>query len=431
MLEGIDIDFYMPESPDELTRAKLFIKDTGNYIEFSPQKPYSVIEPMPILFANSILSEETYSLVGCTFQTSNLAYSRYSVGELFKGTIPKVFEPCFTEVEASITYLTKWLNHSRLYIKPLEQIKLDAPFLVRYELSKGVVMEIQEYFTGSFEKEAVTVTNSSSLTFRFDTAVSRMELYQHVDAFQKFLFLFVEDVPRLKSFILTNHEGKAIEQIIPAKFYNHVKGDGDVFTFDKLESYLAGAFTTFYNARNSYIEVLNLLLESWRTQTAEVSFLNLTTAFEVFHSYFLQNSATKDEKDILRNELLKEGFINDKRSGWTQILRYYHLLRQVKSIPYFDRTLSNHKKIIMHLRESRNYYTHFGESNDYVWTTFQLFFINRELRLLLKALLMRQLGFPDSLINTRMYSNAAYFSMDFENNPYSIHYKERSTDLSK
>jgi len=177
----------------------------------------------------------------------------------------------------------------------------------------------------------------------------------------------------------------------------------------------------FYQSRDKFVRVLDLLIASVKNSTAEISFLNITTAFEVFHKYFMEKNNEPLRKKFF-NELKADGLVQTDRGKWDQIIRYHHLFELTKDIQFFKQNFQNPRKTIALIRDSRNYYTHYSEQKDEIWTPNRLIFANKALRQLLKAVVLKELELPENLINKLLNNRAAIFYQDFENNEYSLHY---------
>jgi hypothetical protein len=116
-----------------------------------------------------------------------------------------------------------------------------------------------------------------------------------------------------------------------------------------------------------------------------------------------------DEQMRLSKQLYNRGILPQIPSKWIQIARYDHVFEMVKEFDFFNFHFSDMDNLLISMRESRNYYTHYGKKKKSVWTPNQLFYINRALRQLLKAAILKYLGLSSDLINKLLNNKAAYF----------------------
>jgi hypothetical protein len=248
-----------------------------------------------------------------------------------------------------------------------------------------------------------------------------LELYQNIISFLKLLSLFTENTPKLTylDFLLQNEI--TVEQIT-------IKGKKDddennsLLDYDTLEPYWGKAMGLFYQQRDKFSKVLDLLIESNSNRTAEISFLNITTALELFHKNFMEkgNSYIRDE---IFKQLKQAGLIKKDIISWDQIMRYQHLFHLTTNIQFFSNNISNPIKFIETLKDSRNYYTHYSLTKKQIWSPNKLLYINRLLRQLVKAVILKQLEIPEELINKLLNNRADIIYLDYENNDYSVNFK--------
>jgi hypothetical protein len=434
---GIEVEFFLPERPDDIDKGRLYIDEDGkDYIEYR-SKGIGHFDLLKVIFATAIDSKEKYSLSNCTIKQSNGNLCRYLVNELYRGNhITKVLENNCNEAEARMTGLTNWLNHSRIipeinFSDEDSKIHIKNEFRKPFSLSENIKLELIEYCKFNFDKNETHLHNKSSVRFISQAAVSRMELHKNVLAFAGFLTMFCDEPVKLISENFVSGDDSVIEHLSIRELKVRDEYDNRaLFTYDKMELLCEKAFQIFYADRDKFMRIIDLFTASVRNSTSEVSFLNITTAFEVIHKEFLERD-NEDTRQSLLNEL-KELGLSSNANKWTQIIRYWHLIKLTEHIDFFKQYFRNQQETVKILRASRNYYTHYTETNDEIWTPNKLFYINKLLRQLLKGIILLQLELPADLINKLLNNRAAVFYQDYEGNEYSVLYlNDEKNDLQQ
>jgi hypothetical protein len=430
---GISVKFYEQSKPDEIIDGKLYIDENGkDYIDFIGGLKYAFVT-MPIVFATSIDSDEKYTLINCFFRKSTLSSVRSVISELFRGDfLPKVTEKKFLEVTVRMTGLTSWLNHSRIKAQipfsTMDESKIFIKEFFRESFSIGpnIELELSEFCSQEYSQGEVILRDESEIKIISKTAVGRLYLFHDAIAFLKLLSLFTERLPKLTQLQFKDDKGQSIENLSIKR--QSVTGDnGALLCFDQLQPYWTRVLELFYKSRKKFVRVLNLLNESITNHTAEISFLNLTTACEVFHKYFYEDN-NNGLRNRLGEELFNAGIIDKKPSKWDQIVRYYHLFTICNDIRYINQRFPDALNIVSLMRDSRNYYTHYTPTKNNIWTPNQLVRINRGLRQVIRAIILKQLQMPFELIDTLLFKEPDVIFYDYENNEYSLYHLPPSSD---
>lgn len=427
---GIDITFFEPDAPDKLSTGRLYIDENGgDYIEFEGTLP-DAFRTFKIIYAKPIKWEEKYTLMNCVFKQSKGGMYRFLINELYKGDfINKALECDCIEAEARMTGLTNWINNPR--IKPEitfstskeSRIIIMDFFTKTFPVSNNITLELTEFCGDSYDRNETILKNLSQIKFTCKNPSSRLELYKNVVSFLQLLSLFTFDLPQLTMLNFSFSNGRTVEHLSTNKVKITDENDA-LLSYDQIEKEWPKAIAIFYAQRDKFSKILALLIASIENITAEISFLNITTAFEVFHKYFLEDG-NSSMRQTLTTELIEAEVINRDSGKWDQIIRYHHLFKFTEDIEFFKQNFQNPYKTIVLIRDSRNYYTHYTPSEKQIWTPNQLLFANKALRQLLKAVILKKLEIPDSLINKLLNNRGAIFYQDYEKNKYSLHYLDR------
>jgi hypothetical protein len=430
---GIPVEFYEPSKPEEVLQGKLYIDENGkDYLDFAGGLKYAFVT-MPIVFANSLDSDEKYTLINCFFRKSSLSLVRCIISELFKGDfLPKVTEKKYLEVAFKMTGLTDWINQSRIKAEHSFSAQEESKIFIReffrksFRIKPDVDLELSEFCTEKYSHGEIILKNDSEVKIISQALASRLELYQDATAFLKLLSLFTSRFPKLIQLNFCDTEGKSVEHLT-IKRQKVVAENDALLYYDQVSEFWDEALQLFYKNRNKFVRILDLLNESVSNHTAEISFLNLTTALEVFHKYFHEDNCVS-----LRNQLAEElyniGIVEKKPTKWDQIVRYFHLITICNDINYIKQRISNVSNVISLMRDSRNYYTHYTATKNEIWTPNQLIRVNRVLRQLVRAIILKQLQMPSESINTLLFKEADVIFYDYESNEYSLYHLPIAAD---
>ncbi len=429
---GINIEFFEEEKHDKLMFGVLYLNLNGkNYIDFKGTFA-DVFRVIKVIYAKAVSRSQLYTLVNCTFKYSDGETYRFYVNEIYEGAhLGKVTDLDCSEAESTFTGLTNWINKTR--IKPEivfssneeSKVVIKEQFQREFKISDTLTLMICEFCTERYERNITELRNSSYVRFISSTITSRHELFKNISAFLKFLSLFTNDVPKLTSLNYTLIDKTVVKSLSDLAEVNDNESDSSI-TYDKLEPLWPEIIFRFFSERDKFCKVIDLLIESITNTTAEISFLNLTTALEVMHKYFYED-IKNDEIDILNSELFDKVVQSRRSAKWTQIMRYAHLFKEAYVFDSIKNLFSDRFSVVEKLKDSRNYYTHYSETNKHVWTPNQLFYINTVLRRLISGLILRKLLLPEQVINRSISSQSAFFYNDYEKNKFSVKYVDSSS----
>lgn len=437
MKVGSEVTFYENNNYEIEKKGTLYFEEAGKcFIEFKGSflDAYKAIK---LIHAEDVETKERYTLINCYFRQSNGSTYRFASNETYKGEfLGQVHEANFRQVTATISGLTNWINQPR--IKPeiafskyaSGNVVIKEFFEKTFEISSNLKLEICEFCAENYSRNKTILQNRSYIRIIAKEPVSRLELYKNVAAFLKFLSLFTSEIPTITSLEYVLKSETTVEALEYNKQIITDEAEPPI-TFDKLEENWQETLTMFYADRDRYCKVIDLLIASIENTTAEISFLNITTAMEVMHKYFFESIDAKN-REAMKKELLDARLIDSVKREWTQIMRYNHLFIKASEFTTAEQYFSNRLKAIETIKDSRNFYTHYSNTKKFIWTPNQLFYINRSLRQLLTGLLLRQLQIPLNLVNLHINTNSGYFYHDYERNEFSVHYIiPAKSDISK
>ncbi len=296
MNTGIEMSFFEPHDAKKKNYGKLYLDIAGkNYIEFRGNIVKQQFDPIRVAFATDAHSNEKYSLINCIFSHTDFKTFRYQINEIYIGAhLNKVTENGWVSAEARMTYLTSWVNRPRLISKVSSSVHepgsvvLKEEFSVTFPVNENSSLEICEFCAESFKRREVHLRSIGYIKFFTKKTIPRLELYHNIIGFLKLLSIFTDTTPRLSKLEFTNEDQSIIELVLPEKVRNAKDESDSLLDYPKMEVLLPTIIKKFYSERNKFVKVLDLLIESLENKTAEVSFLNATTAFEVYHKNFFE-----------------------------------------------------------------------------------------------------------------------------------------------
>ncbi len=280
---------------------------------------------------------------------------------------------------------------------------------------------MQSWCLTSEEPQKVSFITSSRLGIYCETPASRLDLYNHALNFLRIQSLFLDRIASFSKVELIDQSSEPKElQRKDFRLQEGIKRYYIFLSYTDLAPYFSNIIDHFYRHSAEFTTVIDLMNESRRNRTPEISFLNLTTALEVFHKHFA--AAGNDNKKKQFNELFKD---KDKKvfKDWVNVSRYYHLLELTGQIDFLNQRITDQSDFCKQIRNTRNWYTHYDQKIVSPWSPAKLALNNKLLEGLLKAVILQKLGLPDTLINKLLLADAELFFSDYETNPFSLSYK--------
>lgn len=322
-----------------------------------------------------------------------------------------------------MTGLTAWINHTRINFETsltdaLATATLKKPKRLTWQISTTFSFEVMQIGSYEFEAGSVAFNDVSRARLLSTEILSRLELYNATTSLTRLFMLFSHQLPKLSRLWYTGTDKRAIALL---NFFKKPIETEISITLRDIENNFEEMLQTFFISIDHYTKVLDLIQEALQNKTVEISFLNLTTAMEICHKYFLEKDPG-NTRSSLANELIQKGTIKETNGKWENILRYYHILKLSGNLKFIQGSIPALSSFASRLRTSRNYYTHYGEKNEQVYSANRLLWVNRTLVLLLKGTLLQLLGAPEEAINKMQMNHSGIFFTKYEDNQFSVLY---------
>ena len=410
-------------------QGKLIFTEQHNIVEFK-ENPNGTLSSKSIPITYCEADNRKFTLVHCVMSSSNRKRSSYIINELYEGEwIERGNDEDYINITASVSHLTNWLKADVIELEHLDTKDYYFSTKVRHNKEYKIRFGENKYLTfegGSavkMERNEIIISKNSSLTITSENSISRQELFRNYWSFLNLFTLFLRVLPSTSQ-LSFKRKSSDLELLLISKKDKKESPFDVLLDFDKLTTF-EQYISNYFKYRLEFDQIIPLWEISMKKDLdPEIIFLHLSQSIELFHKYFFQGD------QVLRSEIANKIVTDfsdryDKPSNkWTQIMRYYHLYEKTEEIglkvPY-----SNEKKdFILHLLDSRNYYTHHSEK-EFVWTHFELYSINNILRVWMRGLLLNQLELPINTIQ-KCINGDFYNSIDIDifKNPYSMRYKE-------
>ena len=427
MNKQIDITFFEPNEPLNQKHGTLIIEEFGkNMIEFKGNfsDAFRVID---IIFAEAVDSDEKFTLINSVFHYSSNSNYRVIINELYQGAhLSKVTEEDCIRATARVTGLTGWINQPRIKpsissdINNTENILIKPPYERVFSIDDNLSLRLEEYCYELMSRDSVILENRSQYFLEAKIAVSRLRMLEVTFSFQKLLSLFTEYIPRFVGLDLQLTDNVNVA-CLAFKLLEKPKNNEALLTLELMSDHFDNMLRLYYERLKDYIKIIDLLNASIENKTSEISFLNLTTALEVFHKHFMEDGENQMRNNIA-NELEQAGLKNQRGHNWNQLMRYYHLFKYMNNVEFFSKIVPNYSRFAGLVKDSRNYYTHYSKTTKKIWTPNQLLYANKTLRPLVKGVILKKLGMPDQLINQLLNNRFAAISHGYDKNEYSMYY---------
>ncbi|WPC42839.1 HEPN domain-containing protein [Clostridium sp. JS66] len=192
----------------------------------------------------------------------------------------------------------------------------------------------------------------------------------------------------------------------------------------------------WYDKNEKLKPITNYVVEAYqRVFYIPMSFLKIVQAFEAFSRRMRNNCKIDSDEHKNRINYIMSRIDNaDYRNWLEERLRYSNepnLNSRIKDLFteldfIINISSKNKKKLANMIKDTRNYYTHFDESNKgKAMSAKQIFYISRYILLGLRVLIMMELGLDKQLIRNQIdYNNELFFLNDL-NELFKLNIKEK------
>ena len=423
---------------DNILEAKLFLPDGREFkgrlifaeqqhnVEFS-ENPNGRMSPKPIPVVFCEADNKKYTLVHCILSRSNFKKSSYIINELYQGEYLKTgLEENYIGLAATFSYLTDWLKADVFELATLDtkdfyfstKVRPNKEYKIRYGENKILIFE-----GGSevkMERNEIIISKKSSLTITSENPVCRQELFQNYFSFLNLYSLFLRKLPQTYS-LSFKRESSDLKLLLHSIENKKDSAFVVLLGFDKLTIF-EQIIAKYFKFSLEFDQIIPLWEAGMKERLdPEIVFLHLTQSIELFHKCFFEKDSSIEE---IANEIVSDFNFRYKKpsKNWIQIMRYYHLYKVTVKIGLKVPFSKEKTDFILHLLDSRNFYTHHDEKQ-FVWTHFELYAINNILRVWMRGLLLNQLELPISNIQNCINGDF-YTSIDIDifNNLYSMRY---------
>ncbi|EHK2345798.1 hypothetical protein KCK39_001748 [Clostridium perfringens] len=325
-------------------------------------------------------------------------------------------------LELRLDYLDEWIGESSATIKMnREEKKIDM---------KSQTLESIKYHTDIFDLNYVfcnhssmnstftkyTWSQTSSIEINFKNDTNYTEAVKQIYNLEDFLSFCIGKPVEVRDIKATDNEGnnlKIIEAntLKPTKYMNKSEISNVLLHFQDIKDNFSSIYSLWIQKKERLQPIIRKMLSSEKESKyydIQLHYMNIITALETFSRRFMNNCQI-DSEDYENKKTYIINSIKDEDRKWLlDRLKYANeptLNMRIKEIfKLFNDIIQisgkKRKSIINKTINTRNYYTHFGEDKrkEEMFTIQQSFYVYEFYKLILKLLILKELGIDPMLI---------------------------------
>ncbi|SDP35639.1 HEPN domain-containing protein [Clostridium gasigenes] len=338
-----------------------------------------------------------------------------------------------TEVEADFTGLDKWLNIDSF---EFEINDTDKEYKVYYKLPERRSYSCEKFdfsigFGGKINEDklkSVEITQRTYIEFKFNEEVSLIKSLEYINDFSRFLTLCLGEEVNQSNIKLKNGESKDISVFwnrMNEEYISKKKTHEILIPYNLIEDDFGQVIQNWYDVKDRLEPIINYIIDGYeKVFHIPMTFLKIVQAFEAFSRKMRENCK---EEAIVYDEKIKyilEAVENTEYKKWLQdTLRYSNeptLNSRIKDLytelDFFLKLTGRERKSIANkISLTRNYYTHFDESNKKnAMTSDEIYYSTIIMQLALRVLVMMELGVDRKLIESQIINCESYNLSNFK-----------------
>ena len=382
---------------------------------------------LPVVYCKA--DNKRYTLVHCICLKITQKKASYVINEIYEGDYIKTgLENDYLGLTVTILYLTEWLRMDIFNFEDTDSKDYYFSLKVQPNKETAIICEKQKkliFKQGSQVKmhaNEISVLKNSSLSLVSEIPLSRQELFQDYFSFLNLYCLFLRKLPQTLSLSFEKESSVLTLLLQPVEDKSERISD-ILISFDKIKTF-EQIVSKYFEDRLKLDQIIPLWEASMKEKLdPEIVFLHLTQSIELLHKSFFETSIFFNE---VADEIPREFSSRYKKrpDRWFQIMRYYHLYKLTEQIGLKVPFPKEKTDFILHLLDSRNFYTHHDEK-EFVWSHFELYSVNNVLRVWMRGLLLNQIHL--SIKDVQQCITADFYNsidIDVFKNPYSMRYCE-------
>ncbi|MEJ8844556.1 HEPN domain-containing protein [Lacibacter sp. H375] len=418
----LHVKVIIPDLEGKEMLGVLIISSKQKVIEFS-EHPYGRMsfDTIPIMFCYS--PKQNFTLIQSIFSKSNGNKVSYIINELYDNIVDDLFDSkAYTSLNAEVTNMSNWIPPKLIDIshekggEKLISVSIGNEVSIEYFLSEEYFLKflLRPHF--SLKSGEVRFFEDVSMTVYAANPTSRNRLFAAYYSLLNFYTLFLTVVPNTKKLVF--ERGVQFVNLILSEVDFEESRFHVLLQYNEVENFSV-VVQKYFSQREKFDQVVSLWETGLKSNNPEIIFLYLTQSIEVLHKYFYEDDV--ELRDRIKSEVDVEfGLQNNKRKEWTNMMRYFHFFSILESEGLKIDLPLEKKEFLSYLLDSRNYYTHYDEKS-FVWTIFQLYEINKVVRIFMRALILVSLGIDTKKIQI-VIKREFYHSleMDISKNQFSM-----------
>ena len=328
-------------------------------------------------------------------------------------------ECILSSISCSYTNLSEWIGISGFnleYEKNNICINYSCPDEIAYELDHYTLkINYRLKKTGSLldeinMKQYINIVFEGLLDYNLDSAL------KIIYDFSRFLTLCIGQKISPYNIKAKDKNGKdveikinGVEEISDKKINNNEM----LIPFNFIKDNFKDCLTNWNDKKEKLSPVIDYVVDSHsKVFHIPLSFIKLVQATETFSRRMRNNCKIDEDEHNSKIEYIISKIDNDEYKEWLiDRLRYSNepslsmRLKEIFKEVDFIISLNSgeRKKIVKKIVDTRNYYTHFDESKkDLIMTTEELIYISKYILVILKVLIMKELGLDEASIEGQL-----------------------------
>lgn len=374
-----------------------------------------------VTLVNSIKTNEQWGFPG--FPVSIWTCSLAVIGGLYN----EVNDIAISEIKATYESLNLWLNK-----KPFEINAIPSSYelFMHYKMPDVIKIEDTNFnieFTYKMNSSGnlyskFEVNQTEFVKFLFKKSVNYRKAIDVVDDFSNFLTLCIGKSIVCENLLAKDIHGKDITLLLRTQKVNSetVKEHEIIIKFSYIEDSFETCIQT-WSAKKELLEpIIHYFVEAHEKGFhVPMSFLKVVQAIEAFSRRMRNNKIWSDKEfeEMIERITLQVQDEDDKKlisgiiSNEPRLRqRLNEILSEVNDI--FEIPSKKRSSYIYKIVNTRNYFTHFDESlKDKILDVNTMYYIANYLKLVLRVLLLRELGINNDLIKQRLSNNQELMSV--------------------
>lgn len=438
--------WYLPNNREKEVFGELIIDDKnsinldlcGIFGDITDLNNFKLEEKVEDIINGFTKCGKEITLTSCLyggFNISRIISTKYIPEYIIIGKQYNSLNSCLVRIiEAEFTLLDKCIN-----INPFELNfnKNEKKYNVYYKLPKTRTYTCENFkfsicFRGEVnndELKSIEMKQRAYIKFEFDEPINLIDSLDYIIDFSRFLTLCIGEevnVSNIKIRDYNDNESEVFWNGINDCNESHIKGRNVLIPFNLISDNFEEIIQRWFKVKDKLEPIINYIIDGYeKVFQIPMTYLKIVQALEAF-SRKMRNNNKEDENSY--NEKIKcilNSITNDEYRNWLKDKLTYtneptlknRIKDLFKELNFFLKLTSKERNNIANkISLTRNYFTHFDESNkENTMILKEMYWSTVIMQLALRVLIMLELGIDKNLIE--------YQVINCENSKLNMFYK--------